>query len=77
MRMCCTNKPHMLKELIKFKANVNYRDYYENNMLNSLLKYKYSGCFDILIKNKINVNNRNILGKTFYIMLLKKIILIW
>ena len=57
-------KPFMLKELIKFKANVNYRDYYENNILNSLLKYKYSGCFDILIKNKINVNNQNILGKT-------------
>ena len=57
-------KPLMLKELIKFKANVNYRDYYENNILKSLLKYKYSGCFDILIKNKINVNNQNILGKT-------------
>ena len=57
-------KPLMLKELINFKADVNYRDKYENNILKLLLKHQYSGCCDILIKNKINVNNQNILGKT-------------
>jgi hypothetical protein len=57
-------KPLMLKELIKFKADVNYGDYYGNNALKLLLKHKYSGCYDILIKNKINVNNQNIIGKT-------------
>lgn len=54
----------MLKELIKSKADVNYRDFYGDNALKLLLKHQYSGCNDILIKNKININNQNIIGKT-------------
>lgn len=57
-------KPLMLKELIKSKADVNYRDFYGDNALKLLLKHQYSGCNDILIKNKININNQNIIGKT-------------
>ena len=57
-------KPNMLKELIKFKVNVNLLNHWGDNSLRLTLIHKFSGCVDILINNKININNRNVNGKT-------------
>ena len=57
------NNIEIVDILIKHGADVNRQDFYGNTPLTYCIKEKHDRCFDLIIKQKPNLNNWNIDGK--------------